>query len=152
MDISGSITAMLHAMRAKRDSLGLSNQDLVDMTGVSLTTVRRVMTDPDTNGLSFETVARLANALNLSIDEYIGVSRETSMQTDVEQLVRAHEAHMTTMRLFIRKQERWLRFSVAMNVLIVAAVMVILFVDILNPTIGWIRRTAASLITWRHNM
>lgn len=142
-----------------RDSAGLTNAQWSEKSGVPMPTISRYLKD-DSNPLYYQ-IDALVQAAGGSIS--ITFPNEQEQQCpSVPAPVSPNPNSYIPRSIYddvcakfdstIARLEQWLRFSVTLNVIIVGAVMALLFIDILNPTIGWFRRTAASLITWRRNV
>lgn len=60
------------AMRRARKAAGLSGRQLAELSGVAHTTIYLLENPHNTRSGMLETVELLADALGLSIDEYVG--------------------------------------------------------------------------------
>lgn len=146
-------------MNKRKAELGLTNQDISNLSGIAKGTVDRIMAN-DAASPNLETAVALIRAVGGSLDEAMGISKNTpslppeSSDNCTENLTLVRDilnqwwASVSTINReknsayygSIRARDRWLTFSVAVNCVFIAW----LIYDLLHPTRGWIQYDQAS--------
>ena len=122
-----------------------TNEDLAERTNLSLNTVASFLRGEVSNPGVY-TVGPLCRETGVSLDDYFGIitpSREASekarqLATEVELLKATNEGlqhENANMRVSLRMH----RFTTGVLLCIVAAAVIALLIDALNPYVGWIR-------------
>ena len=122
-----------------------TNEDLAERTNLSLNTVASFLRGEVSNPGVY-TVGPLCRETGVSLDDYFGIitpSREASekarqLATEVELLKATNEGlqhENANMRVSLRMH----RFTTGVLLCIVAAAVIALLIDALNPDVGWIR-------------
>lgn len=115
---------------AEMDAKNLTNKDVARIAKISESTVSRTLSSNAQNA-SVATLCAICDALELEID-----GQHPAKHVSVEDV---YEARIEDLKRMIVNKDRWLwRVSVACAVLVLF-ILVLLAVDIANPSVGWIR-------------
>lgn len=150
-------------LRAKMDELGLSNSRLADMAGVSEGTIKRLMRGESSTR---STLSLVAVALDVSINwlvspdapplpEDVSPLPENAPECQasdeakalIERLEKSYQAQVESLKqrieaireLYFRERREKQRIMI-FAVILVAFLCVWLTVDVINPSVGWLRR------------
>lgn len=150
-------------LRAKMDELGLSNSRLADMAGVSEGTIKRLMRGESSTR---STLSLVAVALDVSINWLVspdapplpedvsplpGNALECPSSDEakalVERLEKSYQAQVESLKqrieaireLYFRERREKQRIMI-FAVILVAFLCVWLTIDVINPSVGWLRR------------
>lgn len=150
-------------LRAKMDELGLSNSRLADMAGVSEGTIKRLMRGESSTR---STLSLVAVALDVSINwlvspdapplpEDVSPLPENAPECQasdeakalVERLEKSYQAQVESLKqrieaireLYFRERREKQRIMI-FAVILVAFLCVWLTIDVVNPSVGWLRR------------
>lgn len=123
-----------------------TNEDLAERTSLSLNTVAGILRGEVSNPGVY-TIGPLCRETGVSLDDYFGIitpSREASekarqLATEVE-LLKAKKEGLQNENANLRVSLRMHRFTTGVLLCIVAAAVIALLIDVLNPDVGWIRR------------
>lgn len=133
------------------DTTQLPVSKMAQLTEISESTLRRLKKDPDI-GASFETAARIAKALNVSLDELVGIEAAASdpkpSAPTASEVLSCHKScplrelqsmHTELYERSIAMKNRWIRIlAIACGILMLAWI-VLIFIDFTNPNMGWYR-------------
>lgn len=122
-----------------------TNEDLAGSTNLGLNTVACFLRGEVTNPGVY-TVGPICRELSVSLDDYFDIttpSREASeearqLASEVE-LLKAKNAGLQHENANLRVSLRMHRFTTGVLLCIVAAAVIALLIDALNPNVGWIR-------------
>lgn len=150
-------------LRAKMDELGLSNSRLADMAGVSEGTIKRLMRGESSTR---STLSLVAVALDVSINwlvspdapplpEDVSPLPENAPECQasdeakalVERLEKSYQAQVESLKqrieaireLYFRERREKQRIMI-FSVILVVFLCIWLTVDVINPSVGWLRR------------
>lgn len=150
-------------LRAKMDELGLSNSRLADMAGVSEGTIKRLMRGESSTR---STLSLVAVALDVSINwlvspdapplpEDVSPLPENAPECQasdeakalVERLEKSYQAQVESLKqrieaireLYFRERREKQRIMI-FAVILVVFICVWLTIDVINPSVGWLRR------------
>ena len=146
-------------MNRHKAELGLTNQDISNLSGIAKGTVDRIMAN-DAASPNLETAVALVKAVGGSLDEAMGIepskpalpSATPENCTENLTLLRdmlnlwwtsfssINRAKDSAYQGSIRTRDRWLAFSVAVNCVFIGW----LIYDLLHPTRGWIQYDQAA--------
>lgn len=153
------VSDIIDGIIAKKDGLGMTSQQLADSSGVPKSTVDRILRK-DTPNPSLQTVLDLAGAVGYTFSNQ-KIPSPTQEKPDtkdpmVTQLITVYEnrGQMYEERIkqirghyymLLAEKNRWIKFSMALNIILVVAILSILIFDVLHPDVGWIRE---QLFSW----
>lgn len=129
------ISLNLAYLKALKEKSGLTDDQIADLSGVAKGTVTRIISG-GTENPGFQAVADIVKALHGSLDEMamIQVEEDAPMEKETESRL------VLLYREIIRGKDKWIKtLAIALGA-VVAVVMVVLIIDILNPSIGWVQR------------
>ena len=139
------VNCMKNYLNRLKNEKSMTNQQIANLSGVSLSTVNRIMAGSAKNP-SHEAVVSICSALGGDPAD-IPAAHETHLDERSETFVRVLEGYE---QQFDREREaydaqlhtkdRWIRaLAVALGV-IVATILALLVADMLNPHLGWLKR------------
>lgn len=163
MDVSALITQCKQAMEDKR----MTNRDVARLADISESTVSRMLAS-DGRNVGATTLEAICQALQ--VDEDPGAEQtetaaaespsEPAADSDVaesagtveyipvgvssEDMERIYERRVEDLRQQVDSKEHWLRVTVFICICLIGAILLILIVDFLSPSIGWFRRSAPA--------
>lgn len=138
----------------KKNIIGMTNQQLADASGVPKTTVDRVLRR-ETPNPSMQTVLDLAAAVGYSFSNHpeqapaspteIGIKDPMILHiiSVYENRGRAYEERIkrntSHFNMLLAEKNRWIKFSLILNIILVVFICGILLYDVTHPDVGWIR-------------
>lgn len=139
---------------AKKNERCMSNQQLADASNVPKATIDRILRK-DTQNPSMQTVLDLAAAVGYSFSNHPEQPPATPSEPGItdpmvlhmiqvyenrgrsyEERIKRNTAHFN---MLLAEKNRWIKFSLTLNVILVVFICAILIYDVLHPDIGWIR-------------
>lgn len=161
---------LLEALKAAKEKSKATYEELAYTAGCTPDTVKNLFAGKNSCANFFQ-ICAIFKALGLSIDEYVGIPRPVSVQqTDNAALLKAMEMAQTAYREQIamiretkddyqkelekararhdRREKRQTIFIIILLVivfLLIGAFIALWTYDILNPTIGWIRKQIVEM-------
>lgn len=115
-------------LKALREKRKMTNQQISDASGVPLSSVNRVFSG-QTDNPGFLLIRDIVVAMKGSLDEIAGIKHYSSAD---DQIIALYERSLAN-------KDRWIKRLFFFSVSIVAVMMLFLLIDILSPTIGYIR-------------
>lgn len=145
---------------AKKNERNLNNQQLSDASGVPKPTVDRILRK-DTANPSLQTVLDLAAAVGYSFSNHpeqlpaapqeLGI-KDPMVQhliqvyenrgRSYEERIKRNSAHYN---MLLAEKNRWLKFSLTLNIILVVFICAILLYDATHPDVGWIREQMSAI-------
>ena len=116
----------LNQLKEKR---GLSNQQIADKSGVSLSTVQRIMSG-QTASPSYQDVADIVVALGGSLDAMEGI--EHPQEKTPEKLIELYER-------MLERNRRYIKFLFFTLLALVAVIIILAIIDLAYSDIGYFR-------------
>lgn len=145
---------------AKKNERGISNQQLSDASGVPKPTVDRILRK-DTANPSIQTVLDLAAAVGYSFSNHpeqlpatpaeIGIKDPMVLHLiqvyenrgqSYEERIKRNTAHFN---MLLQEKNRWLKFSMTLNIILVVFICAMLIYDATNLDVGWIREQLSHI-------
>lgn len=121
----------LNQLKSERN---MTNQQIADLSGVSLSTVNRIMSGAAKNP-SHEAVTSICTALGGSMDDAPAHQPDSIVDALEQHFAREREHYEAQ----IRTKDIWIRaLAIAFGVLMMF-LLAALFIDMFNPNVGWIR-------------
>lgn len=149
-----TVTDIIDGIIQKKNLIGMTNQQLADASGVPKPTIDRILRH-DTTNPSMQTVLDLAAAVGFSFSNHPEPapalpSEEGIRDPMVIHMINVYEARgqkyeerikRTTahFNMLLAEKNRWLKFSITMNLVLVVFLVFIIIIDVIYPDIGWIR-------------
>lgn len=122
-------------LRQLKEQSNLTNQQIADLSSVPIGTVTRILSG-QTDNPSFETISSLVLAMGGSLDEFVSDGATTANTPSNEE---KHDPLVLLYREVIRAKNKWIKVLFICLAILVTALITILFIDILNPNIGFVR-------------
>ncbi len=122
--------------REAKDAQHLTNQIIADRAGLALNTVSHYLRG-ESKSASVYTVGPICHALGIDMNAYFGISPPAP--ESVSELLRLENKSLRTQRDQLRKSLKMHRITTFILLAIITICVFALVVDILNPTIGWVR-------------
>ena len=116
-------------LKALREKRKMTNQQISDASGVPLSSVNRVFSG-QTDNPGFLMIRDIVVAMKGSLDEIAGIKHHSSAD---DQIIALYERS-------IANKDRWIKRLFVFSVSVVAVILVFLLIDILDPSIGFIRK------------
>lgn len=147
-------------LKTMKGSLGLSNKELSDLSGVPIGTVNRVMAGR-VEAPNFQTIRDLVKAMGGSLDEIAGSApaageappepeaaqaagkpeqSEPSQPGMPPEAVRAYGVLLQEKQKEIDTKDRWLKRLFGVCCALMGIIIAVLVFDLLNPTMGFFLR------------
>lgn len=164
MDVSALITQCKQAMEDKR----MTNRDVARLADISESTVSRMLAS-DGRNVGAATLEAICQALQVDEDPGVEQTETTAAESPAEpaadsdasesagtveyipvgvsseDMERIYERRVEDLRRQVDSKERWLRITVFICVFLAGALLLLLLVDFLLPSIGWFRAPAGYL-------
>lgn len=153
-------TDIIDGIIAKKNEIGMNAQQLADASGVPKSTIDRILRR-DTANPSMQTILDLAGAVGYSFGNHpdhppvtpteIGIRDPMILHLiqvyenrgkSYEERIKRNTAHFN---MLLQEKNRWLKFSLTLNLVLVVFICGILVYDVLHPDIGWIREQLAAI-------
>lgn len=150
---------IIDGMIAKQNEIGFTNQQWSDASGVPKTTIDRIKRKETVNP-SMQTILDMANAVGYTINSHPeqipAVPQEVGIKDPMvqhlinvyenrgrsyEERIKRNSAHYNQL---LAEKNRWIKFSLTLNIILVVFICLILVYDVLHPDVGWIREQLAK--------
>lgn len=139
------VPEIIRGIADKKTSVGMTNQQLSDASGVPKSTVDRILRG-DTPNPSLQSVLDMAAAVGYQFGDDLGGSAvpETGKLDETSRLiVRTYNERIARLRahynMLMAEKNRWILCLFVLCLVLVALIIGILVADILRPDIGWVR-------------
>ena len=142
-------TAKLQEYRSKS---GLTYEQIVSATDISLGTVSKFFTDPDYNP-TLDTTKKIVTLLGCGIDEICDIAHPTQELVEksgevntvlLDKIFQNHNARMVELKERIHSLRTWLRGSVSLNLGFLALIIFVVIFDLTHPTMGYVQYTVQA--------
>lgn len=149
-----TVTDIIDGIIQKKNLIGMTNQQLADASGVPKPTIDRILRH-DTTNPSMQTVLDLAAAVGFSFSNHPEPAPALPTEEGIrdpmvihminvyeargqkyEERIKRNTAHFN---MLLAEKNRWLKFSMILNIILVVFICSILLYDATHPDIGWIR-------------
>ena len=114
-----------------KDERKLTNQQISDLSGVPLSTVTRIL-NGQTDNPNFQTIIDIVTAMGGSLDELTGLSNSKKTKETENELISCYKG-------IIENKNKYIKFLVALLSSILIALIILVVVDIMFRSIGYIR-------------
>ena len=145
---------------ARKNTIGMTNQQLSDASGVPKTTIDRILRK-ETASPSMQTILDLAAAVGYSFSNHPEQLPATSQEICIndplmkhlisvyenrclgyEERIKRNTAHFN---MLLAEKNRWIKFSLSLNIILVVFICGILLYDITHLDRGWIQEQLAAI-------
>ena len=134
--IKTTVKDIISGIIVQKDARGLTAQQIADWSGVSKSTVDRLLRNEEGTGISAQNLFDIANAVGYKI----GASGEDPA---IQRIVDMYESRIRQTEIqngaSQKRQSRWMLGIAVFAAVIVIFVLSMLFYDLANPSIGWVR-------------
>lgn len=134
--IKTTVKDIISGIIAQKDARGLTAQQIADLSGVSKSTVDWLLRNDTNFGIGAQYLFDIANAVGYKIgapEEDPAIQRIVDMyESRIRQTEIQHSASQ-------KRQGRWMFGIAVFAAAIVIFVLSMLFYDLANPSIGWVR-------------
>ena len=147
-------TDIIDGIIERKMSIGMTNQQLADASNVPKPTVDRVLRK-ETRNPSMQTILDMAAAVgytfsNLRDTELVNPSEigikdpmTKHLITVYEDRCRSYEERIKRntahFNMLLTEKNRWIKFSLTLNIVLVVFLCLALILDLLSPGVGWIK-------------
>lgn len=128
------IRMQLQEMKKK---CGLSNKEISEKSGVSLSTVNRIMSG-QTDVPSYQTICDLVMAMDGSLDELAGIKKDNIVQ--YEGSTGVYVEIIKDKNRIIAEKDRWVKRLFFISCALVTVLLCLLIFDYTHPMVGFIQR------------
>ena len=155
-----TVADIVDGIIARKNTIGMTNQQLADASSVPKTTIDRILRKETANP-SMQTVLDLAAAVGYTFSNHpeqlpatpqeIGISDPMvkhlitvyeNRGLAYEERIKRNTAHFN---MLLAEKNRWLKFSMILNIILVAFICASLILDATLPDIGWIREQLEAI-------
>lgn len=149
-----TVTDIVDGIILKKNAIGMTNQQLSDASGVPKTTIDRILRH-DTPNPTMQTVLDLAAAVGFSFSNHpeqpspvpegskVKDPMTLHMINYYERQAVAYEERIKRVtshfNMLLAEKNRWIRFSLALNIILIVFLVGVLILDLLIPGIGWMK-------------
>lgn len=150
---------ILDGIFRKQTEIGMTNQQFSDASSVPKATIERIKRG-DTTNPTMQTILDLAAAVGYSFsnhpDPVAPIPEENKIRDPMtlhmidyyerrgvayEERIKRVTAHFN---MLLAEKNRWIKFLLTTNIILIVFLVTILIVDILHPDIGWVRDQLAQ--------
>lgn len=150
---------IVDGMIAKAKAIGFTNQQWADASGVPKSTIDRIVRKETANP-TMQTILDMAAAVGYTFTNHpeqepaapaeIGIkdpmvqhliSVYENRGRSYEERIKRTTAHFN---MLLAEKNRWLVFSLTLNIILVIFICLVLVLDVSHPDIGWIREQLAK--------
>lgn len=131
-----TVQEIVSGIIAKKEEKGITAQQIADLSGVSKSTIDRLLRNDTNLGIGAQYLFDIANAVGYKIgapEEDPAIQRIVDMY---EARIRQTEIQHSSSQ---KRQSRWMLGIAVFAAAIVIFVLSMLFYDLANPSIGWVR-------------
>ena len=132
-----TVQEILSGIIAKKKENSMTAQQIADLSGVSKSTVDRLLRNEEGTGISAQNLFDVASAVGYKIGESSNEDPAIRRIVDMyEERIRQTEIQHN---LSQERQNRWMRWIAIFAAVVVIFVLAMLFFDMANPNVGWVR-------------
>lgn len=155
-----TVADIVDGIIARKNTIGMTNQQLSDASGVPKTTIDRILRRETANP-TMQTVLDLAAAVGYSFSnhpEQLPAAPQEIGITDpmIKHLISVYENRCTAyeerikrntshFNMLLAEKNRWIKFSLILNIILVVFICGILLYDITHLDRGWIQEQLAAI-------
>ena len=149
-----TVTDIVDGIIQKKRAIGMTNQQLSDASGVPKTTIDRILRY-ETPNPTMQTILDLAAAVGYTISNHpekpSPIPEQSKVSDPMTQYMISHyEQEIVTyeerlkrtlshFNMLLAEKNRWLRFSLVMNIIFITFLVGLLILDLFSPGVGWMR-------------
>ena len=157
-----TVADIIDGIISRKNTIGMTNQQLADASGVPKTTIDRILRKETANP-SIQVVLDMAAAVGYTFSNHpeqmpaapqeIGINDPMvkHLINVYENRGQAYEARLKSnsahYNMLLAEKNRWIKFSLILNIILVLFICSILIYDVMHPDVGWIREQMAKFNT-----
>lgn len=126
-------------IRSLMEERGVSAVKLSEASGVPVTTINRLISG-QTENPTIQNCADLVTALNGSLDEMMGIHTSSSDDKHGVHIYTASWETGMAYRAIIANKDKWITRLFVCLAAMISLILLVLFIDILHPDLGWIQQ------------
>lgn len=140
----------MDGINARKELLKTTNQQIADASGVSKSTVDRILRKQECYIPNAQNLLDIANTVgyDFTVPDDKPVTTDDAALNQIilvyekrcEDLARESRLKTVQSNLVIAEKTRWIRFLTCISLFFVAGIVLLLIYDGTRPDIGWIRR------------
>lgn len=154
-----TVSDIVDGIILKKNSIGMTNQQLSDASGVPKTTIDRILRK-ETSNPSMQTVLDLAAAVGYSFsnhpEQHPATPQEIGVKDPmVQYIVNIYESRCigyeerikrvtSHFNMLLAEKNRWIKFSLALNIILVVFICGVLLYDLTHLDRGWFQEQMAN--------
>lgn len=145
-----TLATIVDGINIRKEILNASNQQIADASGVSKSTVDRILRKQEGYTPSLQNLLDIANTVGYDF----GQQEKTPIEVDdaiLQQIIYVYEKRCADLEresrlktvqtnMIIAGKDRWIRFLTLLSITFVVGIFTILVFDITNPFVGWFQR------------
>lgn len=145
-----TLDLIVDGINARKELLQTTNQQIADASGVSKSTVDRILRKQECYIPNAQNLLDIANTVgyDFAAPDDRPVSTDDAALTQLiavyekrcEDLARESRLKTVQSNLVIAEKDKWIRFLAILSLSFVAAIILLLLYDVTRPDIGWVRR------------
>ncbi len=154
-----TVADIIDGIISRKNTIGMTNQQLADASGVPKTTIDRILRKETANP-SIQVVLDMAAAVGYTFSNHPEQMPATPQEIGIndpmvkhlinvyenrglayEERIKRTTAHFN---MLLAEKNRWIKFSLILNIILVLFICGILLYDVSHPDIGWIREQMAK--------
>lgn len=139
----------INKLQEYRSKSGLTYEQIVAATNISIGTVSKFFTDPDYNP-TMDTAVKIITLLGASLDDVCGLARPTPDLVEksgevneilLSKVFHEHNARVVELKERIHSIRTWLKGSVCLNLGFLGLIIFVVIFDLTHPTMGYVQYT-----------
>lgn len=153
---------ILDGIFRKQTEIGMTNQQFSDASSVPKATIERIKRG-DTPNPTMQTILDLAGAVGYTFSNHpdqVPAAPQTIGINDplVQHIIYVYEnrclayeerikRNTSHFNMLLAEKNRWIKFSLTLNLILIVFLVSVLILDILHPDIGWVRDQLSNFST-----
>lgn len=145
-----TLDRVVDGINARKELLSITNQQIADASGVSKSTVDRILRKQECYIPNAQNLLDIASTVGYEFnppDDRPVTTDDAALNQIIsvyekrcEDLARESRLKTVQSNLVIAEKAKWIRFLTVLSLTFVAAIILLLLYDVTRPDIGWIRR------------
>lgn len=139
------VFSIIDGINARKNALGMTNQQIADASQVPKSTVDRVLRK-DTENPTMKVILDIADAVGYDFSNRNTENVKDAAEDNpyIRHIISMYENQLAAQErqynLVTAEKNRWIKILSIIIAILGSGVIAILLIDILNPSIGWIQR------------
>lgn len=138
---------VVECLSAKREEMGVTMAWIAEKSGVPESTVTKVFNRSIKNP-TFDTLAPIAEALDISLDTLTTIRKETFQKSSVQGIQHGNRDEIFLRMLIesydrqMKNKDRWIIVLASLFIVIFVSLIAAIVYDVTHPHMGWVQYTA----------